>query len=81
MLLQEEQEVDFFITSYHHHNLPFQNTKMSIDEMQIDSEVAAGSKPRLPVTVNKPIPYTFDLGNLLCNDTNPLPAVSQLQEL
>jgi regulator of ribosome biosynthesis len=53
---------------------------MSIDEMQIDSEVAAGSKPRLPVTVNKPIPYTFDLGNLLCNDSNPLPAVSQIQE-
>jgi regulator of ribosome biosynthesis len=53
---------------------------MSIDEMQIDSDVAAGSKPRLPVTVNKPIPYTFDLGNLLCNDSNPLPAVSQIQE-
>ncbi|MCJ1251581.1 Rhodanese- sulfurtransferase [Trapelia coarctata] len=28
---------------------------------------------RLPVTVTKPIPYTFDLGNLLCNDANPLP--------
>jgi regulator of ribosome biosynthesis len=26
-----------------------------------------------PVTVDKPIPYTFDLGNLLCNDANPLP--------
>ena len=25
------------------------------------------------VTVNKPIPYTFDLGNLLCNDSNPVP--------
>jgi regulator of ribosome biosynthesis len=25
------------------------------------------------VTVSKPIPYTFDLGNLLCNDSNPLP--------
>ncbi len=25
------------------------------------------------VTVTKPIPYTFDLGNLLCNDANPLP--------
>ncbi|KAI4719786.1 ribosomal biogenesis regulatory protein [Aureobasidium sp. EXF-10727] len=53
---------------------------MSIDEMQIDDQVAAGSKPRLPVTVTKPIPYTFDLGNLLCNDTNPLPVVSQLSE-
>ncbi|MCJ1415045.1 Rhodanese- sulfurtransferase [Xylographa parallela] len=28
---------------------------------------------RLPITVTKPIPYTFDLGNLLCNDFNPLP--------
>ncbi|KAG9555382.1 ribosomal biogenesis regulatory protein, partial [Aureobasidium melanogenum] len=53
---------------------------MSIDEMQIDTDVAAGSKPRLPVTVNKPIPYTFDLGNLLCNDTNPLPTVSAVSE-
>lgn len=26
-----------------------------------------------PITVTKPIPYTFDLGNLLCSDTNPLP--------
>ena len=25
------------------------------------------------VTVTKPIPYTFDLGALLCNDANPLP--------
>jgi regulator of ribosome biosynthesis len=24
--------------------------------------------------VSKPIPYTFDLGNLLCNDANPLPS-------
>ncbi|MCJ1288878.1 Rhodanese- sulfurtransferase [Xylographa carneopallida] len=32
------------------------------------------SKPdRLPITVTKPIPYTFDLGNLLCSDANPLP--------
>jgi regulator of ribosome biosynthesis len=28
---------------------------------------------RLPVEVSKPIPYTFDLGTLLLNDTNPLP--------
>lgn len=32
------------------------------------------TKPaRLSVAVSKPIPYTFDLGNLLCNDANPLP--------
>ncbi|MCJ1364262.1 Rhodanese- sulfurtransferase [Acarospora aff. strigata] len=35
----------------------------------------ATSKPqRLPVTVTKPTPYTFDLGNLLCTDPNPLPS-------
>lgn len=28
---------------------------------------------RLPVTVNKPTPFTFDLGNLLANDPNPVP--------
>lgn len=27
---------------------------------------------RKPVTVEKPTPYTFDLGNLLANDPNPL---------
>ena len=35
---------------------------------------------RLPVTVTKPIPYTFDLGNLLCTDANPLPGDSSLDE-
>lgn len=34
------------------------------------AEVAEPS--RLPVTVNKPTPYTFDLGLLLANDPNPL---------
>ncbi|KAK0632411.1 ribosomal biogenesis regulatory protein [Immersiella caudata] len=34
---------------------------------------AGGSKaPKLPVTVDKPTPYTFDLGLLLANDSNPL---------
>jgi regulator of ribosome biosynthesis len=53
---------------------------MSNDDMQIDAEVPAGVKTRLPVTVAKPIPYTFDLGNLLCNDANPLPPVSTISE-
>ncbi|KAF4555279.1 Regulator of ribosome biosynthesis-like protein [Elsinoe fawcettii] len=35
---------------------------------------------RLPVTVTKPIPFTFDLGNLLCTDANPLPPDSELDE-
>lgn len=34
-----------------------------------------------PVTVTKPIPYTFDLGNLLCNDFNPLPSKPTNAEL
>ncbi|KAL9597408.1 MAG: hypothetical protein Q9219_005161 [cf. Caloplaca sp. 3 TL-2023] len=29
--------------------------------------------PNSSVNVTKPIPYTFDLGNLLVNDANPLP--------
>ncbi|KAK0655700.1 ribosomal biogenesis regulatory protein, partial [Cercophora newfieldiana] len=35
---------------------------------------AAGtaSAPKLPVTVDKPTPYTFDLGLLIANDPNPL---------
>ncbi|KAI9814849.1 MAG: Rhodanese- sulfurtransferase [Thelocarpon impressellum] len=32
---------------------------------------------RPPVTVNKPIPYTFDLGNLLASDANPLPVTTE----
>ncbi|KAJ5883880.1 Regulator of ribosome biosynthesis [Penicillium subrubescens] len=34
---------------------------------------AASNKPeRLPITVSKPSPYTFDLGNLMVNDPNPV---------
>lgn len=31
-----------------------------------------GSKPKLPVAVEKPTPYTFDLGHLLAEDPNPV---------
>ncbi|CAG8950450.1 hypothetical protein HYFRA_00006946 [Hymenoscyphus fraxineus] len=31
-----------------------------------------GTKKPLPITVNKPTPYTFDLGLLLASDPNPL---------
>lgn len=41
---------------------------------------AQPTSKRLPVTVSKPIPYTFDLGNLLCSDANPLPHTSSLDE-
>ncbi|GAB7353282.1 hypothetical protein MBLNU459_g3786t1 [Dothideomycetes sp. NU459] len=44
-------------------------------------DVETTTKPqRLPVTVSKPIPYTFDLGNLLCNDENPLPPAHAVSE-
>ncbi|EQL01263.1 hypothetical protein G6O67_007160 [Ophiocordyceps sinensis] len=31
-----------------------------------------GSKPKLPVAVEKPTPYTFDLGHLLAQDPNSI---------
>lgn len=31
-----------------------------------------GSKPKLPVAVEKPTPYTFDLGHLMAEDPNPV---------
>ncbi|KAJ6145538.1 ribosome biogenesis protein (Rrs1) [Penicillium chermesinum] len=38
-----------------------------------DMANSGSSKPeRLPITVEKPTPYTFDLGNLMANDPNPL---------
>lgn len=33
---------------------------------------------RLPVTVEKPTPYVYDLGHLCATDPNPLPPASQL---
>lgn len=35
---------------------------------------------KLPVTVNKPTPYTFDLGLLLANDPNPLVLNGELED-
>jgi regulator of ribosome biosynthesis len=37
-------------------------------------------KSKLPVTVTKPTPYTFDLGLLLANDPNPLQHTTNLEE-
>ncbi|KKY16785.1 putative ribosome biogenesis protein [Diplodia seriata] len=45
--------------------------------MDVDGAPADGAKSRPSVTVEKPIPYTFDLGNLLCTDANPLPDSSE----
>lgn len=52
------------------------------DATMADSPQTNGaSQPkRLPIAVTKPIPYTFDLGNLLCTDANPLPPDSQINE-
>lgn len=36
-----------------------------------DDTTTANGRPT--VQVSKPTPYTFDLGSLLCNDSNPLP--------
>jgi regulator of ribosome biosynthesis len=44
--------------------------KEAAQAVQMQSETSS----RLPVTVTKPIPYTFDLGHLMVNDTNPLDA-------
>lgn len=38
----------------------------------MSTETAPAKPPKLPVTVTKPTPYTFDLGLLLANDPNPL---------
>lgn len=46
------------------------DTEMAEATSQIDLN---GSSKKPSVTVTKPIPYTFDLGHLLCSDTNPLP--------
>ncbi len=37
-----------------------------------DRETESKGPSRLPVTVQKPTPYTFDLGLLLASDPNPL---------
>ncbi|KAJ5757667.1 uncharacterized protein N7511_006361 [Penicillium nucicola] len=43
------------------------------DVEMADTVVAASTKgERLPITVSKPSPYTFDLGHLLADDPNPL---------
>lgn len=53
---------------------------MDVDSVpQTNGDTATGPK-RLPVTIQKPIPFTFDLGNLVCNDTNPLPPSTTITE-
>ncbi|KAH7628844.1 ribosomal biogenesis regulatory protein [Sordaria sp. MPI-SDFR-AT-0083] len=42
------------------------------DAATTPAAAASSTKPKLPVAVDKPTPYTFDLGLLLANDPNPL---------
>ncbi|KAI1399417.1 ribosomal biogenesis regulatory protein [Hypoxylon fuscum] len=42
--------------------------------------MATASKPKLDVAVDKPTPYTFDLGLLLANDPNPLSTSTPAEE-
>lgn len=49
------------------------------DAMDTTADPTSTSK-RLAVTVQKPIPYTFDLGNLACMDVNPLPPSTTISE-
>ena len=44
-----------------------------IEMADVPQTMAQNPSKRPPITVTKPIPYTFDLGNLLCSDANPLP--------
>lgn len=55
-------------------NLAPSHEDIDMEDQPASTLAPTSEKPqRLPVTVTKPIPYTFDLGNLLCNDTNPIP--------
>ncbi|EUC44551.1 hypothetical protein COCMIDRAFT_6158 [Bipolaris oryzae ATCC 44560] len=41
--------------------------------MDVNSVADSTISSRLPITIDKPTPFTFDLGNLLANDPNPIP--------
>ncbi|KAF2092783.1 ribosomal biogenesis regulatory protein [Rhizodiscina lignyota] len=53
---------------------PEQND-MEVDAAETSGGVSlpASTSQRQPITVEKAIPYTFDLGHLLANDASPLP--------
>ncbi|KZF26799.1 ribosomal biogenesis regulatory protein [Xylona heveae TC161] len=50
---------------------------IQMDGVQTTTASADEKHQRLPVNVTKPTPYTFDLGNMLCNDPNPLSSTSE----
>ncbi|KAJ5096947.1 Regulator of ribosome biosynthesis [Penicillium angulare] len=39
---------------------------------EVEMANSSSNAERLPITVDKPTPYTFDLGHLMANDPNPL---------
>ncbi|KAJ5242537.1 ribosome biogenesis protein [Penicillium citrinum] len=41
-------------------------------DVEMANNTADSKSEKLPITVSKPTPYTFDLGNILVNDPNPL---------
>ncbi|OQE31357.1 hypothetical protein PENSTE_c001G08531 [Penicillium steckii] len=41
-------------------------------DVEMSNNTADSKSEKLPITVSKPTPYTFDLGNILVNDPNPL---------
>jgi regulator of ribosome biosynthesis len=49
--------------------------------MDVTSVADSTATSRLPVTVNKPTPFTFDLGNLTAFDPNPLPHAASEEQL
>ncbi|KAK4939367.1 hypothetical protein LTR10_020354 [Elasticomyces elasticus] len=54
------------------------DTKMAETNTTSLPNTAASKSERLPTTVDKPTPYTFDLGYLAATDPNPLPSTSTL---
>ncbi|KIV78308.1 hypothetical protein PV11_10037 [Exophiala sideris] len=54
------------------------DTKMAETKTAPLTNVSASKPERLPTTVDKPTPYTFDLGYLTATDPNPLPSTSAL---
>ena len=51
---------------------PNSNPNTSPSPTMADPETSSKGPSRLPVIVQKPTPYTFDLGILLASDPNPL---------
>jgi regulator of ribosome biosynthesis len=51
------------------------SVQIPVSELSIS---APSKSERLPTTVEKPTPYTYDLGYLTATDPNPLPSTSQL---